>query len=88
MKFIRMLQQYLRSRSDLGLWNAVAARVMAPNSPFEPASARKPQLWFLFFSIVLVCGHHRLCLLQPLELRQQETNPCCVSSRPSRSSPR
>ena len=47
-----MLQHYLHSRSDLGLWNAVAARVMAPKSPFEPESARKPQLWFVLSSVV------------------------------------
>jgi len=51
-----MLQQSLNHRSDLGLWNAAANRVMAPTSPFDPESARKPQLWFVLFSIVSVAA--------------------------------
>ena len=47
-----MLRQYLRSRSDLGLWKAVAAQVLEPKNPFEPESIRKPQQWFVLFSIV------------------------------------
>ncbi len=45
-----MLGQYLRNRSDLGVWNAVAMRVMGPRNPFEPESVRKPQPWFVLFS--------------------------------------
>ena len=44
-----MLEQYLRNRSDLGVWNAVAMRVMGPRSLFEPESVRKPQPWFVLF---------------------------------------
>ena len=46
-----MLEQHLRNRSDLGLWNAVPMRVMGPRNPFEPESMRKPQRWFVLFSI-------------------------------------
>lgn len=51
-----MLQQYLQHRSDLGFWNAVAIRIMAPQCSFEPDAARKPQLWFVLSSIVSVAA--------------------------------
>ena len=44
-----MLGQYLRNRSDMGVWNAVAMRIMGPRNPFEPESVRKPQPWFVLF---------------------------------------
>jgi hypothetical protein len=44
-----MLDQHLRNRPDLGLWNAVTTRIMEPRNPFEQKSARKPQRWFVMF---------------------------------------
>lgn len=45
-----MLGQYLHNRSDLGVWNAVAMRVMGPRNLFDPESVRKRQPWFVLFS--------------------------------------
>jgi hypothetical protein len=45
-----MLEQHLRNRSDLRIWNAVVTRVLSPRNPFEPESAREPQRWFVLFS--------------------------------------
>ena len=45
-----MLEQYLSSRSDLGIWNAVVTRVLSSRNPFERESARKLQRWFVLFS--------------------------------------
>jgi len=45
-----MLEQHLRNRSDLRIWNAVVTRVLSPRNPFEPESARGPQRWFVLFS--------------------------------------
>jgi hypothetical protein len=42
-----MLRQYLQSRSDLGLWKAISVKILQPQSPFGPGSARKPQRWFV-----------------------------------------
>lgn len=47
-----MLEQHLSNRSDLGIWNAVVSRVLSSRNPFEPESARKPQLWFVLFSML------------------------------------
>jgi hypothetical protein len=44
-----MLRQQLRHRSDLGLWNALAARIIEPQNPFEIRSRRKPQRWCVLF---------------------------------------
>lgn len=46
------LRRYLRSRSDLGLWKALAARILKPQNPFEPRSVRKPKQWFVLFVII------------------------------------
>jgi hypothetical protein len=46
-----MLQQFLRSRSDLGVWKAVAAHMIESPNPFGSPSVRKPQRWFMIFSI-------------------------------------
>jgi hypothetical protein len=46
-----MLEQELRNRSDLGLWNAVSKLVLDPKNPFEPEPIRKPRRWFVFFLI-------------------------------------
>lgn len=45
----RMLGQYLRHRSDLGLWNALAEQIFEPQSPFESRARRKLQRWFVLF---------------------------------------
>lgn len=47
-----MLDEYLGNRSDLGLWRAVTTLVMEPKKVFETESIRKPQQWFVLFSIV------------------------------------
>jgi hypothetical protein len=47
-----MLEQELRNRSDLGLWEAVRDLVMDPKNPFEPESIRKPRRWFVIFLIL------------------------------------
>ena len=47
-----MLQEHLQTRSDLGLWKAIGAIVLQPQSPFGPGPARKPQQWFVLQSIV------------------------------------
>ena len=52
----RRLQQYLRQRSDLGLWNALAAQIFEPQNPFETQSRRKPQRWFLVFVFSLTAA--------------------------------
>ena len=46
-----MLRHYLRSRSDLGLRNAVAARICESRNPFERQRVRKPQRWFVLLVI-------------------------------------
>jgi len=51
-----MLEQYLRNRSDLGIWNAVVTRVLSSRNPFEPESALKPRTWFVLFSTVLLAA--------------------------------
>ena len=48
-----MLEQELRNRSDLGLWEAVRNLVIVPKNPFEPESIRKPR-WR--FGIPLISG--------------------------------
>ena len=48
----QLLRRYLRSRSDLGHWNAVKARVLEPQNPFEARVVRKPQQWFVLFVII------------------------------------
>jgi len=47
-----MLRDDLRKRSDLGLGKAVADHLLEPRSPFGPNSVRRPQRWFVLFSIV------------------------------------
>ncbi len=47
-----MLRRHLRSRSDLGLCNAVRAHILESQNPFEPPSVRKPRLWFVLFLIM------------------------------------
>lgn len=47
-----MLRDYLHKRSDLGLRRAVADYLLEPRSPFDLNSVRRPQRWFVLFSIV------------------------------------
>jgi hypothetical protein len=47
----RLLQQSLRSRSDLGMRKAVADRILDSPNPFDSMAKRGPQRWF-----VLVCA--------------------------------
>jgi len=42
-----MLRQCLRRRSDLGLWNAVAEKILEPKNPFGDGGRRRPQRWFV-----------------------------------------
>jgi len=48
-----MLREYLRSRSDIGVGNAIRAAILEPPNPFETASPRKPQRWFVVLLIIL-----------------------------------
>lgn len=49
----RMLRQWLRRRSDLGLWNAVAAKILEPQNPFGQGErkGRRPQRWFVLLLV-------------------------------------
>ena len=48
-----MLQQCLRRRSDLGLWNAVAAKILEPQNPFGHGERRTPERWFVLLLVSL-----------------------------------
>jgi len=47
-----MLDEYLGNRSELGLWRVVTTLVLEPKKVFETESIRKPQRWFVLFSMV------------------------------------
>jgi hypothetical protein len=49
----RMLRQSLRRRSDLGLWNALAAKILEPRNPFRRGERRTPQRWFVLLVVSL-----------------------------------
>ncbi len=51
----RMLRQCLRRRSDLGLWNAVAVKILEPENPFGQGERerRTPQRWFVLLLVSL-----------------------------------
>ena len=49
----RMLRQCLRRRSDLGFWNAVAAKILEPQNPFGHGDRRRPQPWFVLSLVSL-----------------------------------
>jgi hypothetical protein len=51
----RMLRQCLRRRSDLGLWNLVAAKILEPENPFGQGERerRTPQRWFVLLLVSL-----------------------------------
>ena len=51
----RMLRQCLRRRSDLGLWNLVAAKILEPQNPFGQGERerRTPQRWFVLLLVSL-----------------------------------
>ena len=46
-----MLRQCLRRRSDLGVWNAVAAKILEPKNPFGDGGRRRPQRWFVLLLV-------------------------------------
>jgi len=48
-----MLRECLRRRSDLGLWNAVAAKILEPQNPFGDGGRRRPQRWFVLLLVSL-----------------------------------
>ena len=50
-----MLRQCLRRRSDLGLWNLVAAKILEPQNPFGQGERerRTPQRWFVLLLVSL-----------------------------------
>ena len=48
-----MLRQSLRRRSDLGLWNALAAKILEPRNPFRRGERRTPQRWFVLLVVSL-----------------------------------
>lgn len=48
-----MLRQCLRRRSDLGLWNAVAEKMLEPQNPFGHGERRRPQRWFVLLLLSL-----------------------------------
>jgi hypothetical protein len=49
----RMLRQCLCRRSDLGLWNLVAAKILEPNNPFGQGQRERriPQRWFVLLLV-------------------------------------
>ena len=49
----RMLRQCLRRRSDLGLWNLVAAKILEPQNPFAHEERRTPQCWLVLLVVSL-----------------------------------
>ena len=51
----RMLRQCLYRRSDLGLWNLVAAKILEPKNPFGQGERerRTPQRWFVLLVVSL-----------------------------------
>ncbi len=50
------LRHNLRSRSDVGLGNAVADRLLEPPNPFEPGLVRRPQRRFVLLCIISVAA--------------------------------
>ena len=47
-----MLRDDLRKRPDLGFRRTVADHLLEPPNPFDSNSVRRPQRWFVLFSIV------------------------------------
>ena len=48
------LRQYLRSRPDLGLGEAMRDAVFEPVNPFDSKATRAPRRWFVLFSVITV----------------------------------
>ena len=46
-----MLRQSLRRRSDLGLWNALAAKILEPQNAFGRGERSAPQRWFVLLLV-------------------------------------
>ena len=49
----RMLRQWLRRRSDLGLWNALATKILEAQNPFGHGERRTPERWFVLLLVSL-----------------------------------
>jgi hypothetical protein len=49
----RTLRQCLRRRSDLGVWNALAAKILEPQNPFGRGERRTPHRWFVLLLVSL-----------------------------------
>jgi len=47
----RMLRRCLSRRSDLGVWNALAAKILEPKNPFVDGGRRTPQRWFVLLLV-------------------------------------
>ncbi len=47
-----VLEHYLHDRPDLGISQAITARILESRNPFEPQSIRRPQRWFVLFLFV------------------------------------
>jgi len=52
----RLLRQHLRLRSDLGLWNALAAMIFESHNAFSTEPRRKPHRCFVLFVVNLVAA--------------------------------
>lgn len=48
-----MLRQCLLRRSDLGLWNALAAKILEPQNPFGREERRTLQRWLVLLLVSL-----------------------------------
>jgi len=48
-----MLRRCLSRRSDLGVWNALAAKILEPKNPFVDGGRRTPQRWFVLLVVSL-----------------------------------
>ena len=48
------LRQYVRSRPDLGLGEAMRDAVLEPVNPFDSKATRAPRRWFVLFSVITV----------------------------------
>ena len=47
----RMLRRCLSRRSDLGVWNALSAKILEPKNPFGDRGRRRPQRWFVLLLV-------------------------------------
>ena len=47
-----ILRQYLGTRADLGISNAICDAVLEPANPFDSKAKRAPRRWFAFFALI------------------------------------